>query len=64
MQNVNCPVCEEALRVTITKSSRGKAALMMFCPRDGRHFRAFVNDRPFVAKVLASLEAKGVSDAG
>lgn len=61
MQDVRCPVCQEPLRASVTRSAKGRVALMMVCPRDGRHFRAFVNDRAFVGKVVASLEAKVVS---
>lgn len=55
---IRCPVCMELLRVSITKSARDKAALMLVCPRDGRHFRGFVNDRAFVAQAIATLEAR------
>jgi len=42
--------------VRATRSARGKAALMLACPQDGRHFRAFINDVAFVSGVLAQLD--------
>lgn len=57
MENsLNCPVCAGPLRVSVTRSARGKAAVMLSCPKDGRHLRAFVNDKGFVASVIKSLE--------
>ena len=34
----------------------GKPFLMLLCAVDGRHFRAFINDKAFVASVVARLE--------
>jgi hypothetical protein len=31
---------------------------MLICPADGRHIRAFINDKEFVSKVVTGLEAK------
>ena len=33
----------------------GKPFIMLVCGVDGRHFRAFINDQDFVAKVLNRL---------
>ena len=51
---IRCPVCEADLKVTTSKS--GKVALVLACPRDGRDFRAFINNREYVRRVLDSLE--------
>lgn len=56
MNGINCPVCTAPVGVRATRSARGKTALMLACPRDGRHFRAFINDVAFVSGVLAQLE--------
>ena len=29
---------------------------MLICSRDGRHFRAFINDQEYVSRVLESAE--------
>jgi hypothetical protein len=31
-------------------------ALALVCPKDGRDFRAFINNREYVQKVIDSLE--------
>jgi hypothetical protein len=52
-----CPVCGISLKVTTSKSKTGKVALVLFCPRDGRDFRAFINNREYIQRVMDSLEA-------
>jgi hypothetical protein len=34
---------------------------MLLCPRDGRHFRGFINDQDYVKRVLARLEGHTLS---
>ena len=54
-----CPVCSLDLRIsTATGRSSHKPFLMLVCPKDGRHFRGFINDKDYVAQVLDRLEAK------
>ena len=53
---IRCPVCEADLKVTTSTSKSGKVALVLACPRDGRDFRAFINNREYVRRVLDSLE--------
>ena len=53
---VCCPVCGAVLKVTISTSKRGKVSLSLSCPKDGRDFRAFINNPAFVRRVLDSLE--------
>jgi hypothetical protein len=33
-----------------------KPFIMLLCPQDGRHFRAFINDKEYVSEVLNKLE--------
>jgi len=47
-----CCICGSALKVTLTHSQKGKVAVGLACPTDGRHFRGFVNHRPFVEEVI------------
>ena len=54
---IRCPVCEAELKVTTSTSKAGKVALVLACPRDGRDFRAFINNRDYVRRVLDSLES-------
>ena len=54
---IRCPVCEAELKVTTSTSKSGKVALVLACPRDGRDFRAFINNREYVRRVMDSLEA-------
>ncbi len=54
-----CPVCGVALQITTAKGRKsGKPFLMLVCPKDGRHFRGFINDRDYVAQVLERLEGR------
>jgi len=54
---IRCPVCEAELKVTTSTSKAGKVALVLVCPRNGRDFRAFINDQDYVRRVMDSLEA-------
>lgn len=55
--SVLCPVCTTPLVVRLTRGRRsGKPFVMLICPCDGRHIRAFINDQGFVRSVLAQLE--------
>ena len=52
-----CPVCHEPMAFQIARGRRsGKAFLMVKCLRDGRHFRGFINHRPFVEGLIQNLE--------
>lgn len=53
---IACPVCNCEISVRSSTSRQGKVALVLVCPTDGRHFRAFINDKAFVAGVLDRLE--------
>lgn len=56
---LRCPVCSEFLHISLARGRRsGKPFLMLVCPRDGRHFRGFINDKEYVAQVVGRLEAK------
>jgi len=52
---IPCPICAEALRVSVTTNRNGKHAISLHCPHDGRHFRGFINHRPFVEEALTRM---------
>lgn len=54
---IPCPICAEALRVSVTTNRNGKHAISLHCPKDGRHIRAFINHRPFVEEALTRMTA-------
>ena len=47
----NCLICGEPLNLRET-GGRHHPSLMFTCPVDSRHFRAFVNHRPYVEAVI------------
>ena len=48
-----CPVCHLTLSVRLARGRKsGKPFVMLVCPQDGRHFRAFITHRPYVREVL------------
>ncbi len=53
MNQINCPICAEPLSV---RAARGRASnkpfIMLVCPKDGRHLRAFITDKDFVNRIL------------
>lgn len=54
---IRCPVCEAELKVTTSTSKLGNVALVFACPRDGRDFRAFINNKEYVRRVMDSIES-------
>ena len=53
LKKLPCPVCSETLSVRLaTGRKSGKPFVMLVCPIDGRHIRAFVSDRDFVSSVI------------
>ena len=54
-----CLICGGPLIVRLAHGRKsGKPFVMLVCPRDGRHFRAFINDQAYVRQVLDRLEEK------
>ena len=54
-----CIVCLVDLEFRMPKTSKsGKQSIMLVCPSDARHFRAFINDQAYVAKVIDAMEKK------
>lgn len=62
-QGIPCLVCGQQLTIRLAKGRKSqKTFLMLVCSQDGRHFRGFINDRSYVDKVLARLEAHMTDD--
>ena len=52
----SCPICGQALVVRLARGRKsGKPFVMLRC-RDGRHYRAFINDKDYVAGLIERLE--------
>ncbi len=59
MNQAPCPVCSVPLRIRLARGRKsGKPFVMLVCPSDGRHMRAFVADAAYVGIVIERLEAK------
>ena len=59
MNQAPCPVCSVPLTVRLARGRKsGKPFVMLLCAQDGRHFRAFINDREYVAQVIERVEGK------
>jgi len=55
---LRCPICGNALIVGLARGRKsGKPFVMLVCGQDGRHFRGFINHRPYVQQVLSKLES-------
>jgi hypothetical protein len=51
--NLTCFICSPPLSVRMTESKHShKQFIMLKCPKDGRHFRAFVADQGYISQVL------------
>ena len=57
MSMPNCLVCDRQISMELRKNERnGRPFLMLVCPVDGAHFRAFINEREYVAQIVKRLE--------
>jgi uncharacterized protein YbaR (Trm112 family) len=57
--DLRCPVCAGPLELKLAHGKRtGKVFVMLICPVNGKHLRAFISDKDFVGSVLAKLEEK------
>lgn len=50
-----CPICSEGMKLTVTTNRNGKHAIGVHCSVDGRHFRGFINHKPYVEAMLGRL---------
>ena len=66
--SIPCPICSEALRFTVCTNRNGKHSIGVHCPQDGRHFRGFINHKPFVEDAISHMaaaeEARHARDGG
>ena len=65
-QSIPCLICGEQLTVRLAQGRKsGKPFIMLICGRDGRHFRGFISDQPYVGELLARLEGHlAMGDSG
>ena len=62
-QGIPCLVCGQQLTIRLATGRKSqKTFLMLICSQDGRHFRAFINDRQYVDGVLSRLEGHTPSE--
>ncbi len=62
---IPCVVCGGPLALRVARGRKsGKPFLMLVCTKDGRHFRAFINDQAYVRNVLDGLESGGGEGVG
>lgn len=55
MKTITCFICNEAIEVRPARGRRsGKPFLMLICRQSGKHFRGFITDQEYVAKVVAA----------
>ncbi len=58
-RHIPCLVCSHDLALRLARGRKsGKPFIMLICPKDGRHFRGFINDQTYVKEVLARLEGQ------
>ena len=56
---LHCHLCGNPLDVRLARGRKsGKPFVLMVCPVDGRHIRAFVGDADYVRKLMDQVEAK------
>lgn len=53
-----CPICNQPLSIQLARGRKsGKPFVMLICTMDGRHFRAFINHRPYVQNIIDTAES-------
>lgn len=61
--SIPCPICGTGMKLTVTTNRNGKHAIGVHCPQDGRHFRGFINHRPYVDEALSRLAEVAVAQS-
>ena len=57
-RGLKCHICLKPLSVRLARGRKsGKPFVMLVCPSDGRHMRAFVADADYVGRIIERLEA-------
>ncbi|MEQ4489159.1 MAG: hypothetical protein AAC990_02150 [Dehalococcoides mccartyi] len=57
VESIKCLVCNETMGVKLASGRKsGKPFIMLVCPKDGRHFRAFITDQNYVKQVVEKSE--------
>ena len=57
-RGLKCHICRNPLSVRLARGRKsGKPFVMLVCPSDGRHMRAFVADADYISNVIERLEA-------
>ncbi|MFC1865097.1 hypothetical protein ACFLYB_00045 [Chloroflexota bacterium] len=68
MKEINCLICSNPLSIRMAKGrSSNKPFIMLVCPNDGRHFRAFISDQDYIKKILdekGDSKAEGIGKRG
>lgn len=55
-----CPVCQNPLSVRLARGRKSlKPSIMLICPVDGRHLRAFITSQDYVKQFISAIESKG-----
>ncbi len=53
MKNISCPVCGQGIEVRPSRGRKSnKPFIMLICPVNGRHFRAFITDQTYMKEVM------------
>ena len=53
---IPCPVCGSSIAIRSAKGRKsGKPFILLVCPVSGHHFRAFIGDPDYVARVRGAL---------
>ena len=61
---IPCLICGTTLVLRPARGRKsGKPCLLLICPSDPRHFRAFITDQEFVRQVCNRLEDNGDRDS-
>ena len=56
---LGCPVCGGGLDVRPARGRKSqKPFVMLVCPVNGRHFRGFITDQAYVARIFDRLHAR------
>ena len=56
---LHCHLCQSPLDLRLARGRKsGKPFVLMICPVDGRHIRAFVADAAYVQNLMDRVEAQ------
>ena len=56
MNTITCPVCHGPVDIKFITTRKSKPGIHLLCRKSGSHYRVFINDQDFIARMQDEAE--------